>query len=216
MSNKTIGTILGAMVMVITTLLFVLLGSSLFDSTVYWIAFVAVLIMEFAGGMMLLFSHKHPRRVAAAVGVLLGAVLTLGVSLVFMLLFSEATAFFAAFVALAMAAAGMQALVLWKHDVVASAGQIERKETRAFFESCRNVVAVLRTLPESKAYADALRRLEDDLRYVDDTRSTERDGEIKDMLNTLSNGLQDPGYDPTAILSDLKDLIRQRQHLLHH
>jgi len=215
MKNKSIVTVIGAMVMVLTTLLYVLLGSAYFASPVYWIAFTAVLVMEFAGGMLLLFALGHPRRVAAAVGVLVGAAVTLAVSMVYIVLFPSGTAFFAAFVVLILAVAGGQALILWKHDAVNSARQAEQEDARAFFESCRNVVSVLRTLPEAEAYNDGLRALEDDLRYADDSRRTEQDGQIKEMLTTLSNGLQDPGYDPTAILGELRALLRQRQRLLH-
>lgn len=211
MSNKTVGAIVGAAMMVLTTLLFVLLGHGYYATAVYWIAFVAVLGMEFGGGMLLLFAKRHPHRVMAAVGVWMGSALMGGLSVVYIPLFSDGTAFFATFTVMVAAAAGLQALILWRH----SGKSTRQEDAGAFFESCRNVVALLRSLPENKAHGEALRLLEDDLRYADDTRRTEQDGQIKELLTQLSNGLETPGYDPAEVISKLRSLLRQRQQMLH-
>ena len=211
MNSKTVGAILSAAVMLLTTLLFVLFGQAYFTKAVYWIAFVSVVCMEFAGGMLLLYAGKHPHRVAAAMGILLGAVLIGVLSVVYVMLVSQGIAFFVVFVAVVFAVAAIQALILWKHNGKDS----KREGAREFFDSCRNVVAVLRSLPEGKTHSEALRLLEDDLRYADDTRFTEQDGQIKELLTQLSNGMQEPGYDPTAIIADLRSMLRQRQQMLH-
>lgn len=213
--NKITGVIVGAVAMVLTTLLFVLMGGACFGMAVYWIGFCSVLLMEFAGIMLLLFAEGQVRRVAAAVGFLLCAVVSAVLTALLLILFPDGVAGVLVFELIVAAIASVQAVILWRHSETDQDRNVDRETTRAFFESCRKVVAVLMESPEGRPHMDGLRKLDDDLRFADDTKSTELDGSIKEMLTNLSGGLQDAGYDPTMILSELRDLLRQRQKMLH-
>ena len=214
--KKSSAIIIGAVAMLLTTVLYLLLGDGLYELHIFWIRFATVLVLELISTLLFSMSEGEPRRVAAAVGVMLAIGIVVLISVVFLAEMPESLGLYGSALAVILSAVIVTVVVLFGHETVIKEKQTSLNSSRAYFQSCRNVVFALINSPQGRPYHNALSSLEEDLRYLDDTKFTELDGGIKDMLNTLSNGLQNPGYDPTAILADLKDLIRQRQHLLHH
>jgi hypothetical protein len=214
--KKSSAIIIGAVAMLVTTLLYLFLGNDFYELLMFWISFAVVLVLELIAALLFSMSEGKPRQIAAAVGVLFGVVITVLVSNWFVVVMPDSYGLYGASLALIFGAVIVEIVILVGHDAVLEQKQASLESSRMYFENCRNVVFALINSPQGRPYLNELTSLEEELRYADDTKFTELDGGIKDMLTTLSNGLQNPGYDPAAILADLKDLIRQRQRLLHH
>ena len=214
--KKSSAIIVGAVVMLVTTLLYLLLGSEFYALPVYWISYAVVLVLALVSALLFSVSGGEPKRVAAAIAAMFAAVVTLLVSAVFVALVPDSLGVYGAVLVLILGTVAVAIVVLIGHGAVIEQKQADLNSSRVYFESCRNVVSALIHSPQGRPHLSELSSLEEDLRYLDDTKFTELDGGIKDMLNTLSSGLQTPGYDPTAVLADLKDLIRQRQRILNH
>lgn len=214
--KKASAIIAGAVALLMTTLLYLLLGNSFFWMPMFWISFAAVMVLEFAAALLVALAKGDPRRVAAAVGALMGALAVVLATVVFINLLPDLFGLYCAVLVLILGSVVIEGVFLVGHSFVMEQRQAQLDSSRAYFESCRNVVTALIHSSQGQPHSEALRALEEDLRYADDTKLTDLDGGIREMLTDLSNGLQTPGYDPAMVLSELRDLICQRQKILHH
>lgn len=69
---------------------------------------------------------------------------------------------------------------------------------------------------EGAPYQQVLHQLDEDLRFMDDSQIDTMDVEIQSRINILSSQLATPGFDVNASVTDIRNLIQQRDFVVKH
>ena len=212
MRNRNTVLISGIAVWIVTLVLYLLLCDSLFKLPVCWLAVVFTLISEAVTTAAFAFSFGEPRRVGGAVAALIQTLLTVGLSVAFIVsaaLWIPLHLFVGAYLL-------TQAIVLVLLYVLFAFAQ-SKAEERAQISGSKQVAARYRTLvqsllhsPAGKEYAALLNGLDEELRFMDDGVTDPLDETIFTKLQTLANGIGTEGFSVEDAVEDVKDVIRQR------
>ncbi len=209
------GIVIGGIVMLATVLIFFLTASSqsLFSVGMAWMGFSVVLIFELITTALFATSNAEPRKVGAAMAVLLETVLLIPLSIIFTNLFPLAyTTYILIFIVLT-AVVAIIAFIILRSDSAVKAKDAARNQSKQKMLNCRAVVNGIINSAEGKQYEAILRGLDEDLRFADDTVTCEIDDNIYVLLCELMSGVKTEGYDVETKVSTIKDMLKQREFL---
>lgn len=206
---------LGLVLLAVVAALFLVLGWEAYWLSIYWVGFLLVMGLGAVGVVLFGLSGGEPRKVGSAVVFGLSALLMAALTCVFVVALPFDYIWFVALALVIGALTVAAAVVLWGHAAVANAKTQERNAPRSFFDGCCELVASIRFSPAGRSHDKALSALEEDLRYLDNTKFTNLDGTIRQRLELLSTAIQDPAFAAQEEIRQIRDLIRQRQHILH-
>ena len=209
------GIVIGGIVMLATILIFILTASSqsLFSVGMAWIGFSVVLLFELATTALFATSNAEPKKVGAAMAVLLETILLIPISIVFTNLFPLAyTSYILIFIILT-AIVAIIAFIILRSDSAVKAKDAAKNQSRQKMLSCRAIVNGIINSSEGKQYETVLRSLDENLRFSDDTLTCEIDDDIFASLHELMSGVKTEGYDVETKVNTIKDMIKQREFL---
>ena len=83
MKNKSVALICGALIALVTVVLYMLLCNNIFSAAVSWIAVVFTVLSEAVTTVAFAFSGGEPRRVGGAVASLIQTIITIVTSVIF-------------------------------------------------------------------------------------------------------------------------------------
>lgn len=212
--KKSSGWLIGGIVMVVTILVFVLTVENLFKIPMGWIALIGLLLLEAATTYFFGSSEGNPKKVGAAVTFLIGTVIAIPISVLFINVFPFAYKWYIVLYVLIVAMAFIAAYFILRNNAVSENATAELKSAKASMLRSRAAVNAMINSDAGKGYLEILTALDEDLKYSNDAVVSPMDDEIYSSICELSQKIADEGEDVVGRVEKIRNDIKQREFLV--
>ncbi len=212
--NKLYRFISSMLVIIVTAVLYILLVDNFFKIPMAYISFSSVLLSELITFACFTFIKDNVKGLLMSAVFAIQTVLTIVVSLLFINVFVFSYTAFTVIYIVSLALAIIISVFILSQKMAIDNNNKEFKNAKISALSMRAVVNELLGAEDAKPYLAELNRLEEDIRFMDDSVTDELDGNIYDAICELQNNLSDEDFDVSKAIEKIKNLIKQRNFIV--
>ena len=212
--NKLYRIISSILVIIVTAALYILLADNLFKVPMAYISFSSVLLSELITFACFTLIKNNVKSLLLSAVFAIQSLLTIIVSLIFINVFVFDYTGFTVIYMVSIAVALVASIFILAQKSAIDNSNKEFKNAKISALSMRTVVNEMVGLENAKPYAAELKRLEEDIRFMDDSVTDELDGNIYDAICELQNNLSDEEFDVNKAIEKIKSLIKQRNFIV--
>lgn len=209
MNKSKYGFISGILVIVTTIILYTLLVENFFKIPMAYITLVSVLVSEAIATVALFFANGYKSTIIASVFGAHALVLIV-ISIFYINIFPFAFIGFSVVYLLSLVAAILP--ILWILQLRPSSKEFQNAKIN--MSKIRALVNSMINSDVCKAYREELKKLDENLRFSDDSVVDEMDKEIEAKITMLSERVSDPDFDVLNAISDINNVIKQRNFVV--
>lgn len=208
--------LIGGIALIAVTLLLFFTLVTVTDTTLEAIHIVGlsfILVSEGITTAYACFAMGSPRRKAA---VLLSAVMIPGsvfMTFVYSVLFPDSITAFVLLHCVGFILTNLAAFYLMSFDAVSSKDNQQLQDAKGNMLMLRKMVKVVMAEPAAAPYEARLMALEEELHFSNDSVISPNDGNIRQMLLQLQQGVADPTYDVEGQLAQIEKAVQTRKIL---
>lgn len=211
--KKSSSWIIGGIVIAVTILVFALTVENLFKVPMCWIALIGLILLEVVTTYFFGSSEGNPKKVGAAIAFLIGTVVAIPISLLFINLLPFEYKWYIVLYVIIVAVAFIAAYLILRNNTLSEAAAVEFKSAKASMLRSRAAVNAMINSEAGKNYAEILAALEEDLKYSNDAVISEMDDEIYSSICELSEKMADE-EDVVGRVAKIRNDIKQREFLV--
>lgn len=202
--------VIGSIIMVVTALVYCLATQNVFKFPMCWMCLLCILSLELVTTILCHYAHADPRKVGAALAFLLETIVMIGVSILFINVFVFSYTWYSILVIVLTAITTIISFIILQHTSAVVEKDAALQHSRSFMHQCRSIVQMMLTSEKGSPYTAALKALDEDIQYANDTVNSPIDAQVYASLCELSNNIGVQGYDAPAAIKDISNLMKRR------
>lgn len=216
MKNRNITVVCGLIAAIVTAAVYILFCDSIFKVPICWIALIFTILSEAVTTAAFAAAAGNPHRVSGAIVSLIQTVLTLLISVVFInsLVLKFMLKTFIAIYVVTFAIAVIAVIVAYNTSDNKEEERAKLNVSKRSLLRSRAVVQSIMNSESGKKYYEQLKKLDEDIRFMDDGVQSPMDEKLLLQLQELSDGCKSDDFDFEAALSAVKDTINQRNFIV--
>lgn len=216
MRNRSITYVCGLIAALATAAVFILSCNSIFEIPICWVALIFSVLSEVVTTVAFASANGKPHRVAGAVISLLQTVLTILISIVFInsLALKLMLKTFIGIYVVTFAVVIIAIIVAYHTSDNTDERKTELSASKSSLLRCRVLVQATMNSEAGKKYYEQLKKLDENIRFMDDGVQSPIDENLFLQLQALSEGCRSDGFDFEASLNRINDTINQRNFVV--